>query len=167
VQDTRVRSEGRKKMLIAAAVAVLALALPLALAVVGGMRIWEETRSTPAAEPDTFGLREAAERAAEAALPVPTLAANAETLECAPDTLEAEVQRVVRLAGGVGGVASSWNDGQSVRIIAKIPADTESIFRDAVNKGIYDLQIAKTTTQTTIVEVLIKPAEAAATEKQR
>jgi hypothetical protein len=161
------RSEAKKKMLLAAAVAVLALALPVALAVVGGMKLWEETRSSPAAEPDTSGLREAAERAAEAALPVPTLAANAETLECAPEKLESEVQRVVRLADGVGGVASSWNDGQSVRIIAKIPGDTESIFRDAVSQGIYDLQIAKTTAQTTIVEVLIKPAQTAEGEKGR
>ena len=154
-------------MLIAAAVAVLALALPLALAVVGGFKMWEESRTRPQAEPDISGLQEAAERAAEAALPVPTLAADAEELACAPDKLEAEVQRVVRLAGGVGGVASSWNDGQSVRIIAKIPADTESIFRDAVTKGIYDLQIAKTTTQTTIVEVFIKPSESAGAEKER
>ena len=161
------RPEAKKKMLLAAAVAVLALTLPVALAVIGGMKLWEETRSSPAAAPDTSGLREAAERAAEAAMPVPTLAANAQTLECALDKLELEVQRVVRLAGGVGGVASSWNDGQSVRIIAKIPADTESIFRDAVSKGIYDLQIAKTTTQTTIVEVLIKPADTAKTKKQR
>ena len=161
------RSEAKKKMLLAAAVAVLALALPVALAVIGGMKLWEETRSRAVAAPDTSGLREAAERAAQAALPVPTLAANAEMLECAPDKLESEVQRVVRLAGGVGGVASSWNDGQSVRIIAKIPADTESIFRDAVSKGIYDLRIAETTTQTTIVEVLIKPADTAETKRQR
>jgi len=167
VQDVRVLTESGKKMLIAAAVAALALALPLALAVIGGRKVWEESRARPPAEIDTSGLQEAAERAAEAALPVPTLAADAEELACAPDKLEAEVQRVVRLAGGVGGVASSWNDGQSVRIIAKIPADTESIFREAVSKGIYDLQIAKTTTQTTIVEVLIKPAETALGEKGR
>ena len=167
MHDARMPSETRKKMLIAAAVAALALALPLALAVVGGLKLWEGSRTRPQAEPDTSGLQEAAERAAEAALPVPTLAADAEELTCSPDKLEAEVQRVVRLAGGVGGVASSWNDGQSVRLIAKIPADTESFFRDAVSKGIYDLQIAKTTTQTTIVEVLIKPAETAEAAKGR
>ena len=149
-------------MLIAAAVALVALSLPLALAVVGGVKIWQEMRSGPQAEPDTSALQEAAERAAEAVLPVPTLAADAETLECAPDRIEAEVQRVVRLADGVGGVASSWNDGESIRIIAKVPADAESIYRDAVKKGIYDLQIAKTTTQTTIVEVLIKAASGSA-----
>ncbi len=148
-------------MLIAAAVAAVALALPLALAVIGGTKIWQETRSRPQAESDTSALREAAERAAEAALPVPTLAADAETLECSPDKIEAEVQRVVRLATGVGGVASSWNDGQTIRIIAKVPTDAESIYRDAVKKGLYDMQIAQTTTQTTIVEVLIKPAEEA------
>jgi len=160
VQDARVHSERRKKMLIAAGVAALALALPLTLSVIGGRKMWEEMRSRPVAEPVTSALQEAAERAAEAALPVPTLAPDAETLECAPDKIEAEVQRVVRLADGVGGVASSWNDGQSIRIIAKIPAEAESIYRDAVKKGIYDLQIAQTATQTTIVEVLIKPTEA-------
>ena len=151
-------------MLIAAVVAGTALALPLALAVVGGMKMWQETRSRPPVEPDTSALQQAAERAAEAALPAPTLAADAETVECAPGKLEAEVQRVVRLAGGVGGVASSWNDGKTIRIIAKIPSDAEALFRDAVTKSIYDLHTAKTTTQTTIVEVLIKPAEAAAAD---
>ena len=151
-------------MLIATAVAAAALALPLALAVIGGMKMWQETRSRPQAEPDTSALQEAAERAAEVALPVPTLAADAETLECSPDKIETEVQRVVRLADGVGGVASSWNDGQTIRIIAKVPTDAESIYRDAVKKGIYDLQIARTTTPTTIVEVLIKPTEKAAAE---
>ena len=155
-------SDGRKKMLLAAGVAALAIALPLTLAVIGGRKMWEETRSRPVAEPVTSALQEAAERAAEAALPVPTLAPDAETLECASDKIEAEVQRVVRLANGVGGVASSWNDGQTIRIIAKIPADAESIYRDAVKKGIYDLQIAQTATQTTIVEVLIKPMGEAA-----
>jgi hypothetical protein len=144
-------------MLIAAAVAAVALSLPLALAVVGGAKIWEETRKRPAADPDTSGLREAAERAAEAALPAPTLAADAEILKCAPEDLEAQVQRVVRLAGGVGGVASSWNDGKTVRIIAKIPTDTESIFRDAVTRGLYDMRVAHGAQATTVVEVLIEP----------
>jgi len=147
-------------MLIAAGVAALALALPLALAVIGGMKLWEETRTRPESEPDISGLREAAERAAEAALPVPTLASDAEVLRCAPDELEAQVQRVVRLAGGVGGVASSWNDGKTLRIIAKIPADTESLFRDAVARGLYDMRVAHGAQTTTVVEVLIEPGVA-------
>lgn len=153
-------------MLIAAAVALLALALPVALAVIGGVKMWRETRAVPAVAPDTSALREAAERAAEAALPVPTLATDAETIDCAPDKVEAEVQRVVRLAGGVGGVTSSWNDGETVRIIAKIPSDAENFFRDAVKQGIYDLRIAQTGSQTTVVEVLIKPVEKAPTRKK-
>lgn len=149
-------------MLIAAGVAALALALPLALAVIGGMKLWEETRNQPEVAPDTSGLREAAERAAQAALPVPTLAADAEILRCPPDELEAQVQRVVRLAGGVGGVASSWNDGKTLRIIAKIPSDTESLFRDAVARGLYDMRVAHGAQTTTVVEVLIEPGVASA-----
>ena len=159
------RSEAKKKMLLAAAVAVLALALPVALAVVGGMKLWEETRDRPESAPDTSGLREAAERAAQAALPVPTLASDAEILRCAPDELEAQVQRVVRLAGGVGGVASSWNDGKTLRIIAKIPTDTESLFRDAVARGLYDMRVAHGAQTTTVVEVLIEPGVASAPAK--
>ena len=150
--------EGQKKMMIAAVVAALALALPLALAVIGTMKMWEESRARPPIEPVSSALQEAAERAAEAVLPVPTLAANAETVECRPGQLEAEVQRVVRLASGVGGVASSWNDGRTIRIIAKVPADAESIFREAVKKGLYDLKVAKAGVQTSIVEVLISPS---------
>ena len=152
-------------MLIAAGVAALALALPLALTVIGGMKLWEETRAQPEAAPDTSGLREAAERAAEAALPAPTLASDAEILRCPPDELEAQVQRVVRLAGGVGGVASSWNDGKSIRIIAKIPTDTESLFRDAVARGLYDMRVAHGAQTTTVVEVLIEPGVASAPAK--
>ncbi|MGA1129784.1 MAG: hypothetical protein ACO3XN_06930 [Chthoniobacterales bacterium] len=159
VQDAAVPGEGQKKMLIAAAVTGVALSLPLALAVVGGAKMWREARQSAAEAPESAALREAAERAAEVALPLPTLAADAEILQCAPDKFESEVQRVVRLGEGVGGVASSWNDGQSIRLIAKIPVDAEVAFRNAVNEGIYDLRIAATTTQTTIVEVVIKPRE--------
>lgn len=159
------QTDRKKKMLIAATVVALALALPLVLAVVGGMKLWEETRSEPETAPDTSGLREAAERAAEAALPAPTLASDAETLRCPPDELEAQVQRVVRLAGGVGGVASSWNDGKSIRIIAKIPTDTESLFRDAVARGLYDMRVAHGAQTTTVVEVLIEPGAPSASIK--
>jgi hypothetical protein len=112
-------------------------------------------------------LKEAAERAADAALPVPTLAADAVVIECAPDETESEVQRVVRLSGGVGGAASSWNDGVSIRIIAKIPGDADGIFRDAVTRGIYDMKIAKGSEETTIVEVLIKPTEKKPIKRKR
>lgn len=152
-----VLTEKQKKILVAVGVTVLALALPVALAVIGGAKMWEE-RKTPQLSPEhSAALREAAERAADAALPVPTLAADAVVIECAPDETEPEVQRVVRLSGGVGGAASSWNDGVSIRIIAKIPADAENVFRDAVTRGIYDMKIAKGSEETTIVEVLIKP----------
>ena len=96
---------------------------------------------------------------------MPTLASDAEILRCAPDELEAQVQRVVRLAGGVGGVASSWNDGKALRIIAKIPTDTESLFRDAVARGLYDMRVAHGALTTTVVEVLIEPGVASAPAK--
>lgn len=152
-------TERQKKILMAAGVTALALSLPVALAVIGGTKMWQESKAAQLSPEHSAALQEAAERAADAALPVPTLAANAAVIECAPDETEAEVQRIVRLSGGVGGAASSWNDGVSIRIIAKIPADAESIFRDAVARGIYDMKIAQGSEQKTIVEVLIKPTE--------
>jgi hypothetical protein len=121
--------------------------------------MWRESKAPQLSPEHSAALKEAAERAADAALPVPTLAVDAVVIECASDETESEVQRIVRLSGGVGGAASSWNDGVSVRIIAKIPADSDSIFRDAVTRGIYDMKIAKGSEETTIVEVLIKPTD--------
>lgn len=150
-------TDRQKKVLLMAGAVGAAMILPVTLAVVGARQMWTESRQPDAVTGQTDGLREAAERAADAALPVPTLAADAVIVECSADETEAEVQRVVRLSGGVGGAASSWNDGKTIRIIAKIPADAESLFRDAVQRGIYDMQIAKGSTETTVVEVLIKP----------
>lgn len=162
-----VLNEKQKKLLVMAGVVALALFLPVTLAVVGGLGIWRESRANPAASGASEALREAAERAAEVALPAPTLASDAMVVECAPDDLESEVQRVVRLADGVGGNASSWNDGVTIRLVAKIPEDAESIFRDAVTRGIYDMKIAHGSVRTTIVEVLIKPVEPAAKSKKK
>ena len=147
----------QKKILIAAGVVLFALALPAALVLTGGLKMWRETRAPAMAPEQASALREAAERAVDAALPVPTLSADAIEMQCAPENIEAEVQRVVRLAAGVGGAASSWNDGQTLRIIAKVPEDAEAIFRDAVNRGIYDMKVAQGSRETTVVEVLIKP----------
>ena len=154
-------TDKQKKVLLMAGAVGLAMILPATLAVVGGRQMWKESRQTVPAPGQTDAVREAAERAAEAVLPIPTLASDAVEVDCAPGDVEAQVQRVVRLSGGVGGAASSWNDGSSIRIIAKIPADAESVFRDAVTRGIYDMKIAKGSEQTTVVEVLIKPAAAA------
>jgi hypothetical protein len=162
-----VPTERQKKILAAIGVTALALSLPVALAVIGGTKMWSERQAAQLSPEHSAALKEAAERAADAALPVPTLAANAAVIECTPDKTESEVQRIVRLSGGVGGAASSWNDGVSIRIIAKIPADAESVFRDAVARGIYDMKIAKGSEETTIVEVLIKPTGNKPVKKER
>jgi hypothetical protein len=162
-----VLSERQKKILVAIGVTALALSLPVALAVIGGSKMWRESKTPQLSPEHSAALKEAAERAADAALPVPTLAADAVVIECAPDETESEVQRVVRLSGGVGGAASSWNDGVSIRIIAKIPGDADGIFRDAVTRGIYDMKIAKGSEETTIVEVLIKPTEKKPIKRKR
>jgi hypothetical protein len=160
-------TERQKKILVAIGVTALALSLPVALAVIGGSKMWRESKAPQLSPEHSAALKEAAERAADAALPVPTLAADAVVIECAPDETESEVQRVVRLSGGVGGAASSWNDGVSIRIIAKIPGDADGIFRDAVTRGIYDMKIAKGSEETTIVEVLIKPTEKKPIKRKR
>ena len=160
-------TERQKKILVAVGVTALALSLPVALAVIGGSKMWRESKAPQLSPEHSAALKEAAERAADAALPVPTLAADAVVIECAPDETESEVQRVVRLSGGVGGAASSWNDGVSIRIIAKIPGDADGIFRDAVTRGIYDMKIAKGSEETTIVEVLIKPTEKKPIKRKR
>ena len=160
-------TERQKKILMAIGVTALALSLPVALAVIGGSKMWRESKAPQLSPEHSAALKEAAERAADAALPVPTLAADAVVIECAPDETESEVQRVVRLSGGVGGAASSWNDGVSIRIIAKIPGDADGIFRDAVTRGIYDMKIAKGSEETTIVEVLIKPTEKKPIKRKR
>jgi len=160
-------TERQKKILVAVGVTALALSLPVALAVIGGSKVWRESKAPQLSPEHSAALKEAAERAADAALPVPTLAADAVVIECAPDETESEVQRVVRLSGGVGGAASSWNDGVSIRIIAKIPGDADGIFRDAVIRGIYDMKIAKGSEETTIVEVLIKPTEKKPIKRKR
>jgi len=152
--------------LVAVGVTALALALPLALAVIGAAAMWRESRTPQLSPEHSAALKEAAERAAEAALPVPTLAADAVVVRCKPENLEPEVQRVVRLASGAGGAASSWNDGKTIRLLAKIPQDSESVFRDAVQRGIYDMTIATGSEETTVVEVLIEPVAAAKKKKR-
>jgi len=160
-------ADAQKKALFMIGVVLLILALPVALAVFGGLRMWQEHHATQQQMPPEMSqaLREAAERAADAALPAPTLGANVITVECDPEGIEKEVQRVVRLASGTSGAASSWNDGKTIRIIANIPVDTETVFREAVQRGLYDMAIAKGSEQKTIVEVLIVPKESKARKK--
>lgn len=147
----------KKKAIALAAVAVF-LSLPIALAVVGGWGVWKERQARKVQEVEfNEALRQSLERAADVVFPVPTLAADAVTVQCTPADFEKELQRVVRLAEGVGGSASSWNDGNSVRIIANVPGGAETLFRESVTRGVYDLNAAGDSGPMTVVEVLIKP----------
>ena len=121
------------------AVAVF-LSLPIALAVVGGWGLWKEREARKVQEAEfSDALRQSLERAADVVFPVPTLGADAVKVPCKPQDFEKEVQRVVRLAEGIGGSASSWNDG------------------DSVTRGVYDLNAAGDSGPMTVVEVLIQP----------
>lgn len=149
----------KKKAIALAAVAVF-LSLPIALAVVGGWGVWKERQARKVQEVEfNEALRESLERAADVVFPVPTLGADALTVQCTPADFEKELQRVVRLAEGVGGSASSWNDGDSVRIIANVPGSAETLFRESVTRGVYDLNTAGDGGAMTVVEVLIKPRQ--------
>lgn len=141
-------------------VAVLAfLALPVALAVVGGWDMWKERRARREQETEfNEALRRSLERAADVVLPSPTLGADALEVQVPPDRLDAEVRRVIRLAEGVGGSASSWNDGRSTRVVANVPGRAEALFRESVTRGVYDLASAGDSGPMTVVEVLVEPA---------
>ncbi len=149
------------------AVVMVALALPVALGIYGGWTMWQEHQSARTAGPaPSEQLREAAERAADAALPAPTLGTDAVIVECAPNEIEAQVQRVVRLAGGVGGSSSAWNDGTSIRIVAKVPSSSEGLFRDLVARGVYDIAVSGNEHPSAVVEVLVRPRQASAAQPQ-
>lgn len=154
-------ADEQKRQIVMLVVAA-ALLLPVALAVVGGWAMWSSRQAAAPSEPtpeQVEQLRAAVERAAETALPVPSfLASDAVVLEVPPDRFEGELQRVVRLATGVGGSASSYNDGSAVRIVARVPAGNGEVFRDALSRGVYDIAAAGESGPSTIVEVLLKPA---------
>ena len=140
------------------AVVIAALALPLALAVVGGRAMWQDRRAKQEAQTQfNEGLRQSLERAAETVLPTPTLGTDALVVNCKMEELESELQRIVRLAEGLGGSASSWNDGKTVRVVANVPGSTETLFRESVSRGVYDLNSAGDAGPMAVVEVLIKP----------
>jgi len=150
----------KRKAIALVAVGVF-LSLPLALAVVGGWGIWQDRKAQQVAQTEfNEALRQSLERAADVALPAPTLSDGALVLECPMDQFEAELQRLVRLAKGVGGSASSWNDGESVRVVASVPGSAETLFREAVERGVYDLNAAGETGPKVVVEVLLKPVVA-------
>ncbi len=152
--------ERTKKRLLTVGVVLLALVLPVALAAFGGWSLWKERKARQAAQVEfNEAMRQSLERAAEVVLPVPTLGEGALVVEYPTDKFEAELQRVVRLAKGVGGTASSWNDGETVRIVANVPRSAETMFRESVERGVYDLKAAGDTGAMTVVEVLLRPVD--------
>lgn len=147
------------KLTIIAGVVAAALLLPLVLLVFGVRGMWQERAEQRAAEAQfSEALRQSLEKTADVVLPVPTLGERAMLVELPMEKFEEELQRVLRLAAGVGGTASSWNDGESVRVVANVPSSAEVLFRESVDRGVYDLNAAGESGAMVMVEVLIKPA---------
>ncbi len=138
-----------------------ALILPVALATVGFWAMWSaRTPAPPPADPaQNEALRASIERAANVVMPVPTLTDEVLALDCPAENFEKEVQRVVRLATGVGGSASSWNDGRTVRLIANVPASVAEVFRESVQRGVYDIAAAGEQKSMKIIQVVLRPIE--------
>ena len=148
----------RQKMIRMAVVAALALALPLALAIVGGWRMWTDYRARGEMQAAySEALRESLERAADVAMPVPTLTDEVINLAVPADKFEPELQRVVRLAHGMGGSASSWNDGETVRIVASVPATSADLFRQAVQSNVVSMAAAGESDTMTVVQIVLRP----------
>ena len=151
-----VQPPDQKKKLLVVLVVCAALVIPISLAAVGGWRMWKARQAADAEF--AAALRISLERAANVVLPSPTLSPDAVVLSCPEDKFEAELQRVVRLAKGLGGSAS-WNNGTSVRIVANVPANSVVLFRDSIARGVYDIAGAGDSGPMAVVEVLLRPAE--------
>jgi acylphosphatase len=150
----------RKKMIFTAAVVLAAISLPVALLAGGAWSMWKDYRARNVMQAAySEALRESAERAADVVMPVPTLTDQAIELSVPPGQLESELQRVIRLAHGIGGSAASWNDGRSVRIVANVPSTALELFRDAVNSNVVSMTAAGDSPSKTVVQILLKPAE--------
>jgi hypothetical protein len=148
----------RKKIVRMAVIVAAALMLPLALAVIGGRQIWKDYKARSEMETAySEALRESLERAADVAMPVPTLTEEAITLEVPADKFEPELQRVVRLAHGIGGSASSWNDGETVRIVASVPVSSAELYRQAVESKVMSMTAAGESDSMTVVQILLRP----------
>ncbi len=149
-----------RKLLIAIVVILAALALPLALVVTGGWKMWTEYREQGRLEVEhKEALKASLERAADVAMPVPHLSEEVIVRDVLISEFEPELQRVVRLANGVGGSAASWNDGETVRIVANVPKTAEGLFREALERGVYDIASAGESKPLTIVQVVLRPVE--------
>jgi hypothetical protein len=148
-----------RKLIIIAAVVFAALLLPLGLLVFGVRGIWKERAEQRASQAQfSEALRLSLEKTADVVLPVPTLGEGAMVVALPLEKFEDELQRVVRLAAGVGGTASSWNDGETVRVVANVPSSAEVLFRESVERGVYDLNAAGESGTMVMVEVLLQPA---------
>ena len=148
-----------RKLIIIAAVVFAALLLPLGLLVFGVRGIWKERAEQRASQAQfSEALRLSLEKTADVVLPAPTLGEGAMVLALPLEKFEDELQRVVRLAAGVGGTASSWNDGETVRVVANVPSSAEVLFRESVERGVYDLNAAGESGTMVMVEVLLQPA---------
>lgn len=157
---TMEESNRRKKMMWVALIVLAALFVPVALVATGGLQMWRESRAAREARAEhAEALRAALERAADVVLPVPTLLQESMELDVPMADFETELQRVVRLAHGVGGSVASWNDGEVVRIVANVPASAEDIFRQAVQRGVYDLRAEGETARMTVVQIVMRPKE--------
>ncbi len=149
------------KVLLMLALVLAALSLPVALVVLGVSKMWQEHNAAVPSVEMAAALRASAERAADAVLPVPTLGGgSAESVECLREKLDAELQRIVRLATGVGGSASFWKDDSTVRVVASVPSSAETIFRDAVRRGVYDVAMSGPTKPSVVVEVVVRAGSA-------
>jgi hypothetical protein len=150
----------RKKLLIVTAVVMAALALPLALAATGGWSMWKDWRDRKEMESAHRDAMQAAlERAADVAMPVPRLTGEEVYRDIPVAEFEQELQRIVRLANGVGGSSASWNDGKSVRIVANVPQTAEDLFRQSLERGVYDIAAAGESKLMTVVQVVLRPVE--------
>jgi len=148
-----------RKLIIIAAVVFAALLLPLGLLVFGVRGIWKERAEQRASQAQfSEALRLSLEKTADVVLPAPTLGDGAMVVALPLEKFEDELQRVVRLAAGVGGTASSWNDGETVRVVANVPSSAEVLFRESVERGVYDLNAAGESGTMVMVEVLLQPA---------
>lgn len=92
-----------RKLILIAAVVFAALLLPLGLLVFGVRGMWKERAEQRASQAQfSEALRLSLERAADVVLPVPTLGQGAMVVALPLEKIEHELQRVVRLAAGLG-----------------------------------------------------------------
>ncbi len=138
-------------------VVLAALALPLSLALWGGWDMWRSARA-PAnapAEPAP-ALRGVVEAVADQALPAPVIEQVALQVRAAPGEGRAEMDRIVRLAGGLGGEATGIPQDGGFRLIAKVPSAALPMFRTAVETGIRDIAAGQAVGPLETVEIVVR-----------